>query len=369
VARRGGVCRSNFVVVKGYKTGNGMFFQFMLCCGILLAGLIEYLSLGAPKFEPLALLGGFLWATGNLCVVPIIKCIGLGAGILIWGGTNLIMGWASGRFGLWGLTPQPVPHETLNYLGIVFAFLAMGVAAFVQPTLDAKPADSAKAGADAAAAAPFTINSTDPAGAAAGHYDEPLLDATAAAGAKAARGGASGADDEAEERFFFEDWPDHYKRAVGVGLSVFSGVLYGNNFNPSQYIIDHRDEPRWKSAPALGADYVFPQFLGIWLTSLGYFVLYALATRNKPAIYPQVMLPALLSGLTWAVAQMSWFYANSNLSFVITFPLISIGPGVVGSLWGIFVFKEIQGLRNFIFIGANYALTAVAAVLIVLSKS
>jgi glucose uptake protein GlcU len=353
------------VVVKGYKTGNGMFFQFALCCGILLAGLIEYLALGAPRFEPLALFGGFLWATGNLCVVPIIKCIGLGAGILIWGGTNLIMGWASGR-GLWGLTPQVVPHPTLNYIGIVFAFLAMAVAAFVQPTLDQKKETSAAVSEDGAA---LTINSVDPASGGSG-IEDPLLDglssnATNGNGSKPA---SAAGEEEAEERFFFEDWPETYKRAVGVGLSIFSGILYGNNFNPSTYIIDHRNEARWKDAPAEGLDYVFPQFLGIWLTSLGYFVLYGLFTRNRPAIYPQVMLPALLSGLTWAIAQMSWFYANSNLPFAITFPLISIGPGVVGSLWGIFVFKEIQGLRNFLFIGGNYVLTAVCAVLVVLSN-
>ena len=30
-------------------------------------------------------------------VVPIIKTIGLGQGILIWGSFNLLAGWASGR--------------------------------------------------------------------------------------------------------------------------------------------------------------------------------------------------------------------------------------------------------------------------------
>lgn len=36
-------------------------------------------------------------------VVPIVKMIGLSLGLLIWGATNLIMGWSSGTFGLFGL--------------------------------------------------------------------------------------------------------------------------------------------------------------------------------------------------------------------------------------------------------------------------
>ena len=43
---------------------------------------------------------GFLWATGNICVVPVIKTIGLGLGLLIWGSFNLLSGWASGRYTL-----------------------------------------------------------------------------------------------------------------------------------------------------------------------------------------------------------------------------------------------------------------------------
>ena len=50
----------------------------------------------------LPMLGGFLWATGNLCKVPIIKCIGIGMGQIIWATTNCVVGWAIARFGLFG---------------------------------------------------------------------------------------------------------------------------------------------------------------------------------------------------------------------------------------------------------------------------
>ena len=36
------------------------------------------------------MLGGVIWALGNVWAVSIVKCIGLGLGICIWGSTNLL---------------------------------------------------------------------------------------------------------------------------------------------------------------------------------------------------------------------------------------------------------------------------------------
>ncbi len=46
---------------------------------------------------------------------------------------------------------------------------------------------------------------------------------------------------------------------------------------------------------------------------------------------------------------------------------LSIGPGLVASLWGIFVFRELQGKKNFMLVGAAFVLIATAATLIALS--
>ncbi len=45
------------------------------------------------SFEPLAVLGGLLWCTGNMMCVPIIQLVGIGLGMLVWGASNLVMGW------------------------------------------------------------------------------------------------------------------------------------------------------------------------------------------------------------------------------------------------------------------------------------
>ena len=76
----------------------------------------------------------------------------------------------------------------------------------------------------------------------------------------------------------------------------------------------------------------------------------------------------MLSGVMWAVAQTSWFVANNDLSLVIAFPLVSMGPGIVGALWGVFAFKEITGTRNYLILLAAVAVAGIAAVVLVVSK-
>jgi glucose uptake protein GlcU len=61
--------------------------------------------------------------------------------------------------------------------------------------------------------------------------------------------------------------------------------------------------------------------------------------------------------LLWASAQVSWFLANSYLPLATTFPIIGTGPGAVSALWGVVVYKEIRGKRNFVFLAVAFALT------------
>jgi hypothetical protein len=77
---------SNYVPVKKYPTGpDGMYFQWMLCTGILIVGFFTLpLQSDFPVLAPSGFLGGGLWATGNLMVVPIINRVGLAIGILLY---------------------------------------------------------------------------------------------------------------------------------------------------------------------------------------------------------------------------------------------------------------------------------------------
>jgi hypothetical protein len=84
-------------VTKKYKTGDGMFFQWVMCMAVWIMGLFCYITECSiagqcPTFEPFSMLGGVLWCLGNVWVVSIVKSIGLGLGLCIWGTTNMVVG-------------------------------------------------------------------------------------------------------------------------------------------------------------------------------------------------------------------------------------------------------------------------------------
>lgn len=83
---------SNFVPAAKYPIGDGVSFQFFLCCGIWIVGIIVNLIVGSPPFFPLVMVGGVLWTTGNVLSVFVIPINGLGVSMLLWCTTNLFMG-------------------------------------------------------------------------------------------------------------------------------------------------------------------------------------------------------------------------------------------------------------------------------------
>ncbi|XP_025917007.1 transmembrane protein 144 isoform X6 [Apteryx rowi] len=247
---------TNFVPVKKFDTGDGMFFQWIICASIWIVSLVINLIQNCPQFWPLAMVGGFAWATGNVTVVPIVKTIGLALGLLIWASFNLLTGWASSRFGWFGIDPEEVSRPILNYIGAGLSLLR------------------------------------------------------------------------------------------GCSLAVVAGILYGSSFVPVLYIKDHgrRNGTIYTGASQFDLDYVFAHFSGIFLTSTIYFLIYCAVRKNKPDVYPQAILPGFVSGVLWAIANCCWFMANHYLSAVVSFPIITTGPGLVAAVWGVLVFKEIKEL-------------------------
>jgi len=319
---------SNFVPVKKFETGDGVFFQWILCCAIWFSGMVVNIARGFPQFQPLAILGGFLWCTGNICVIPIIQMIGLGLGMLVWGLTNMLLGWGCGTFGILGVQSQAgsISLPALNYVGVVVCVAALVVYIFVKTDLGEKDYQS--------------LNNDDES-------------------QKFVHTGSI--EMEPQTTSWVDRLNPAQKRVIGLTLSVLSGALYGVNFNPVQYLIEHGGSPN-------GLDYVFSHFTGIWITSTFYFLIYCVFKKNNPVLYPKAILPGILSGIVWAIADISWFVANENLLLVISFPIIATGPGVVASIWAIFAFKEIKGRKNILILCGAFALSITGVILIALSK-
>ncbi|RNA06597.1 transmembrane protein -like [Brachionus plicatilis] len=279
-------------------TGDGMFFQLILCIAIWTVGFV----------------------TGNVNTVPIIRTIGIGLGLIIWCSLELIIGWATARFGFFGLDANVPSSLSMNYIGIVLALISFIFYIFVKSETSKNQVDSVD-----------LTNSTQ------------VLK-----------------DSDVRQSDFFGRLNSVKKRIVGISLAAISGILYGQSNTPVLYTAQIHESKNY-------LDYVLSYYTGILLASLGYFVIYSALKKNKPIVYPQVILPGLLSGWMWGVANVCYFLATNALNQAISFPISTCGPPIVASFCGIVLYKEIKGKRNLIILGAGFSVAIAASILIGLS--
>ncbi|VDM02399.1 unnamed protein product [Schistocephalus solidus] len=63
---------------------------------------------------------------------------------------------------------------------------------------------------------------------------------------------------------------------------------------------------------------------------------------NQPWVpAPGAILPALGSGIVWAIAETAWSVSNTSLGEPITFPIVTTVPALIATLCGLIFFKEI----------------------------
>lgn len=60
-------------------------------------------------------------------------------------------------------------------------------------------------------------------------------------------------------------------------------------------------------------------------------------------VYPEVILPGIVSGVMWGIACACWFISNAELSEAVSFPIVGVAPAAIASLvWGVIIFREIK---------------------------
>jgi len=318
--------------------GGARVFTLALSVGILLVGLLHWIYSGFYKFEPFAMLGGAIWAVGNFAVPFIVHRCGLGVGQLVWSSTNMLTGWATGTFGLFGKTPDHVGNAALNYCGVAFAVLPLGLFALMDPPesteADAKDAEKPLA---------------------AGARKLQYLDAPEGPAPSPSPGSAGGF-------------------GAGLAVALSAGVLFGSTFTPptilqEQGMADVTLGLTPRHSP-VASDYVISHFCGIFLTTLAIFVASSVLSppERELSFGREVVMPGILAGILWGVAQVGWFIANSTLPYVVTFPIIVGVPTVLAALWGVVLFGENRCWRNRVLLGSVILVQAVAVTLIVRSK-
>jgi glucose uptake protein GlcU len=317
---------SNYLPVKKCDTRDGQFFSLMVACGIFLVGFIQWLCFGLYKFEPIAMLGGVIWAAGNLFEPFLVQRLGLGVGQLVWGATNMLTGWATGMFGLFGIDKAPVEYRNLNFIGVGIAIIALGF--FTQMGAEAEPTPT-KQNPDEEDPERRNVS---------GSFNAPLT--------------TEGTAQKTVSGFF-----------PGFFVALAAGVLFGSNFDPPTRL--QQIGPPEHSEDSM--DYVISHFSGVLVFTILAFGCFKLLS---PSCYigKDVVAPGLIAGILWGIAQVCWFKANAVLSYVVAFPIIVGIPGVIAAVWGVVLFGENRGRKNMALLGIIIFLQAVSLICIAMSK-
>lgn len=170
-------------------------------------------------------------------------------------------------------------------------------------------------------------------------------------------------NDDLKDDGFFSNLNPKLKRALGTAMGILAGLFYGFQFTPLTYVMNNYDNVSHN-----GLDYLFSMYTGIFVASTAYFIIYCLIKRNRPDVNPRIIFPGLISGMMWGVANCCVIIANSSVSQAVAFPISSSGPPIVSALYGVFLYKEIKGKKNYIILIVGFIVALTGLILCGLSK-
>mmetsp|Transcript_15953 Transcript_15953/g.19794 ORF Transcript_15953/g.19794 Transcript_15953/m.19794 type:complete len:338 (+) Transcript_15953:1-1014(+) len=336
--------------------GDGLHFQFLFCCGVLLMGVIslfvspvrstddvtDWDSFPFPDFEAVfsteGLLGGFVWCCGNLLTVPIIDMVGLGIGQSVWAGTSVAVSYVVGRVSIFGLEPEELSSPGAGVTGLLISLLALVVFSLIQTNEKKK-------------------NSSN--------LEEELLtdsDIEITDGYEMSQEMICRNEVLSTGKFS--------KSKKGVFLALLAGSLYGFQFVPLQIHSNQYKKSDNVSQVLNSMRFFFSQFAGIFLSSVFSFGVYICKTGNKPKLVPNDAVgPSILSGMIWSLGAMSGMVATSELGLTVGYPLSVNLVLLVNGAWSCFVYKEITGKRNVLLFALAGGLNVVSTILLAISRS
>ncbi|VIO93159.1 T-cell receptor beta chain ANA 11, putative [Brugia malayi] len=292
-----------FVPLRKFDSKDGLYVQWIQCAVVFVLGFVINIVRGFPAFNPIAMVGGFLFATGNIASVPIINHLGIGVAMLVWGSIQVLVGWGVARFGFFGTQPQLVYNNVMNIVGLLFVLFSGFMFIFVKH----KNQDEY----------PVTKNDTI---------------------SMQQIGDNSAAQNNNAYKLKFHIT----KKKIGcLGLSVLLGILHGLMMTPIAYIQDNDSN----ASPDV-LDYVFPHFCAIFFSSTVYFIAYCVWMRDRIHAPAELILPSATYGILWCTGMILWFISNHLLSQTVSFPITTRLPSTIGVLLDVVFFKDIKGKKN-----------------------
>eukprot|EP00747_Dinoflagellata_sp_TGD_P217219 gnl/TRDRNA2_/TRDRNA2_89651_c0_seq2.p1 gnl/TRDRNA2_/TRDRNA2_89651_c0~~gnl/TRDRNA2_/TRDRNA2_89651_c0_seq2.p1 ORF type:complete len:319 (-),score=33.09 gnl/TRDRNA2_/TRDRNA2_89651_c0_seq2:33-911(-) len=291
---------------------------------------------------------------GNVLCPVIIRLVGLGLASVTWGLCGMLTGWATGHFGLFGVWRETVKQPVLNWLGLFLTVLSLLV--YAQAKDDAAAAENTSARvvhhSKQGASDVESIVECE-------HRRQASSSATAPAESPLSSPLVDSVERRCSPRVGRTGAP------TGFGLALLAGLLFGSNFD-APTVLEQLGPGHGHSKNSL--DYVFSHFCGILATS-GFILMAYLVLPGKKVVRRQIILPGVLSGLVWGVADTAWFKANEELGFVIAYPIVCTVPPLLAMFWGMVLFGELRSRRNRLIVAAGACLQVPGVIAIALSKA
>uniref|UniRef100_A0AC35U7Q4 MFS domain-containing protein n=1 Tax=Rhabditophanes sp. KR3021 TaxID=114890 RepID=A0AC35U7Q4_9BILA len=293
---------------RHFDIGNGVLAQLGTSIGIAMAAMFKSLIAQQIIFDPIAMIGGFFWAFANFCSYFVIDKFGLGVGMLLWNSSNCITGWATGHFGLFGLKPRQAKNLHLNILGLSCILISAIFFSFIQKSKPRKGHTN-------------FISSNE--------YREVST--------------RNSLSEEESIKFNANIVKEKYLALV---LAVLSGVFYATTTTPVYYVLDNWNDSKEITKPE-SSDYILSISLGILVTA-SLIAFFAQVYFGTTAVFKtrSVFLPAVFGGIIWMVSMSLMLSAIDVLAQTVTYPIMTILPGLMGSLWSVLYFQEIKVSGN-----------------------
>lgn len=326
---------SMYLPVKQFDTGDNFFYQLLFSAAMWIVGFFLDAVRQFPKFHIYPMLGGFIWTIGNLNCVYGIKFLGVGLTLVFANVLSLIVGWATARFGWFGLRAEVPTSPLMNYIGVSIAVISGISYIFVKPDLEV----------------------TEPEVSADEHVEMGYIEKKK----ESEKDNNNDSVSTTSREDFFDRLSLPTKRIIGFGFAAVNGIAFGEDFTGVVYMGQKENNDIY-------LDYLFSYYTGVFLSAFLIFIVYCMVKKNNPVLNPKLVLPGLLSGGMNSVATILYFLATSALSQSVTFPIANCGPNIFSNLWSIVVYKEIRGRRNIGILCSGFVMAIGASVLIGLSS-
>ncbi|EGT50732.1 hypothetical protein CAEBREN_30407 [Caenorhabditis brenneri] len=314
-----------FVPLRRRNCKDGFFVQWIECGVVFIVGCIFYAARGFPKFQPIACIGGFLYATGNVFSVPIVEGIGMGVGFLIWTSLQIIVGWGVARFGLFQwIAPQNVKNDVLNYIGIALTIISGVLLIFVKH-VEPEPENE------------YDVTSKEME-----HQEE-----------------IEQSNRESDRSSI--DFSGLAKKLPYIIMAMVLACFHGLMMSPIEYL-------KQKNPPTDMFDYIFPFYSSVFLFSTIYFFAYCVILRRNAYVERNLVIPSIGYGLLWTAGMTLWFVSSDKLSQVVAYPCTARLPPLISGALDVFVFKSIQGTRSYTILAISSFIGIVSVILIALSN-